>query len=136
MELTLEQAEKMIQGARQKAQELGCRMSFAVLDSAGVMVASVRMDGAGKMTPRIAQAKGFTAVVFRRPSGEVGSLAKERPQVFEAFPAIVGGTLLPADGGLPFLVNGEVVGALGSSGATPDVDLLCAQAGIAAATGS
>lgn len=135
MELTLEQAEKMILGARRKAQELGKNMSFVVLDGAGVMVASIRMDGAGKMTPRIAQAKAFTAVVFRRPSGEVAALAKDRPQVFEAFPAIAGGAILPAEGGLPYMLKEELVGAIGSSGATPDVDLLCAQAGIAAMKG-
>ncbi len=134
MELTLELAEKMIQGARRKAQELGKNMSFAVLDSAGVLVASIRMDGAGKMTPRIAQAKAFTAVVFRRPSSEVGALAQDRPQVFAAFPEIVGGAILPADGGRPYMIKDEVIGAIGSSGATPDVDLQCAQAGIAAIT--
>lgn len=71
MALTLDLAERFLAAARTKAQAEGWAMSFAVVDTAGNLVALARMDGARWMTAKIAESKAFTAATFRRPSMEV-----------------------------------------------------------------
>ncbi len=130
MELKLAQAERMIKAAKEKARELGLRMSIVVADSTGIIVAAARMDRARKFGPRIAHGKALATVAFSRPSAETAAIAKERPQILEAFNDIMGGALFPAEGALPIIIDGQLVGAIGASGATSPEDLLCAQAGL------
>lgn len=130
MELKLAQAEKMIKAAKEKARASGLKMSFVVVDAGGIIVAAARMDGARKFGPRIALGKALASVVIGRTSAETAVLAKDRPQVIAALGEIVGGTLFAAEGAVPILIDGELVGAIGGSGATSAEDLLCAQAGL------
>lgn len=132
MALTLALAEQFIAACKQKAQDQGWQMSFVVVDVAGNPVASARMDGARWMTAGIAQSKAFTAATFKRSSKEVGELAQARPQLIDNVINIVGRPLLLAGGGLPLIVDGELIGGVGASGGTEDEDVECAQAGLAA----
>ena len=132
MALTLALAEQFIAACKQKAQNQGWQMSFVVVDVAGNPVASARMDGARWMTAGIAQSKAFTAATFKRSSKEVGELAQARPQLIDNVINIVGRPLLLAGGGLPLIVDGELIGGVGASGGTEDEDVECAQAGLAA----
>lgn len=133
MALSTEIAEKILAGARAKAGELKVPMSFAVVDAGGYLIALVRMDGAGVLTPRIAASKAYTTAVFRRTSAELGALAETRPQFFASIANIGSMPLIAGGGGLPIRQGGEVVGGVGASGGTPDQDVECAQAGLAAA---
>lgn len=132
MALTLALAEQFIAACKQKAQDQGWQMSFVVVDVAGNPVASARMDGARWMTAGIAQSKAFTAATFKRSSKEVGELAQARPQLIDNVINIVGRPLLLAGGGLPLIVDGELIGGVGASGGTEDEDVECAQAGLSA----
>jgi len=132
MALTLALAEQFIAACKQKAQDQGWQMSFVVVDGAGNPVASARMDGARWMTAGIAQSKAFTAATFKRSSKEVGELAQARPQLIDNVINIVGRPLLLAGGGLPLIVDGELIGGVGASGGTEDEDVECAQAGLSA----
>ena len=131
MALSIEIAEKIIVGARAKASELKVPMTFAVVDAGGYLIALARMDGAGLLTPSIAQSKAYTAAVFRRTSAEMGKLAETRPQFFASIAHIGAVPLIAGGGGLPIRQGGEIIGGVGASGGTPDQDVECAQAGLA-----
>jgi uncharacterized protein GlcG (DUF336 family) len=133
MELGVEMAERILAGARAKAGEMKTPMSFAVVDAGGYLIALVRMDGAGLLTPSIATSKAYTAAVFRRTSAELGKIAETRPQFFASIVNIGPVPLIAGGGGLPIRQGGEVVGGIGASGGTPDQDVECAQAGLVAA---
>ena len=90
MALTIDSAEKILAGARAKAREMQVPMSFAVVDAGGYLVALVRMDGAGLLTPSIAQSKAYTAALFRRTSAEMGKLQKPGPSSLPASSILVG----------------------------------------------
>ncbi|HXG20292.1 MAG TPA: heme-binding protein [Methylomirabilota bacterium] len=132
MALNLETAEKILAGARAKAQDINAPMSFAIVDAGGYLIALTRMDGAALLTPSIAHSKAYTAALFRRTSAEMGKLAETRPQFFGSIVNIGAVPLIAGGGGLPIRQDGEVVGAIGASGGTPDQDVECAQAGLAA----
>jgi len=133
MALSIETAEKILAGARVKANALKVPMSFAVVDAGGYLVALVRMDGAGLLTPSVAHSKAYTAAMFRRASAELGKMAETRPQFFASIVNIGSVPLIAGGGGVLIQQGGEIVGAVGASGGTPDQDVECAHAGLAAA---
>ncbi len=128
--MTLALAERILDAARAQAQAEGWRMSLAVMDAAGNLVAMIRMDGARWMTAQVAQAKAFTAVTFRRSSAAVEELAEQRPDLFKSLVTLIDRPLLLAGGGLPVIVNGELLGGVGASGGTEDQDIDCAEVGL------
>src|SRR5262245_27951632 len=133
MPLNLATAEKILAGARAKAGEMNVPMSFTIVDAGGYVIASVRMDGAALLTPSVAHSKAYTAALFRRTSAEMGKLAETRPQFFASIVNIGSVPLIAGGGGLPIRQNGEIVGAIGASGGTPEQDVECAQAGLSVA---
>ncbi len=135
MALTLELAEQFIAAAKAKAQEQSCTMSFAVVDLAGNPVALARMDGALWLTAGAGVSKAFTAATLRRPSAEMGEMAQTRPEVFSNIVSLAGRPLLPAGGGLPLIIDGELLGGVGASGGTEEQDVECARAGLVAIGG-
>ena len=128
MALTLAEARRMIQAAVAKAQELQVKLSVAVCDTGGNLIAFDRMDGTIVVSATVAQGKAAAAAGFGRPSG---ALAADSP-VIQAVIAATGGRMLPARGAVPVVKDGEIVGAIGASGATAEQDEQCAQAGAAA----
>jgi glc operon protein GlcG len=128
MALTLAEARRMIQAAVAKAHELQVTLSVAVCDTGGYLIAFDRMDGTIVVSATVAQGKAAAAAGFGRPSG---ALAADSP-VIQAVIAATGGRMLPARGAVPVVKAGEVVGAIGASGATAEQDEQCAQAGAAA----
>jgi len=83
------------------------------------------MDGAPFKSPDIATAKARTSAFFRRPSKAFQDLIKERPEMAQLPEA------LPIQGGVPLLVGGECVGAVGVSGVQSHEDEQIAFAGAA-----
>jgi uncharacterized protein GlcG (DUF336 family) len=133
--LTLDLAERFIAAAKAKAQAEGWAMSFAVVDSAGNPVALARMDGARWLTAGVAQSKAFTSATLRRTSKEVADFAQTRPQLFNSISGLAGRPLLLAGGGLPLVIEGELLGGVGASGGTEEQDEACARAGLTAIGG-
>ena len=128
MALTLAEANRMVQGAISKADELGVKVSIAVCDAGGNLLAFNRMEGASAVSATVAQGKAAASAGFGRASG---ALQADSP-VIQAIIASMGGRMLPAQGALPVHKEGELAGAIGGSGATAQQDEECAQAGLAA----
>ena len=123
-------ARALIDGALAKGRELQLRLSIAVLDSGGHLVAFQRMDGAPPFTADVAQSKAYGVIFMRRTSAELRDMANTRPQFFDAVKSLGRRTLIPSPGGIP-LPNG---GAIGVSGAAdPNQDVEVAEAAIAVA---
>ena len=127
MALTLMEANRMIQAALAKAQELNVKISVAVCDTGGNLVALSRMDGAIAVSAMVAQGKAAASAGFGRASG---TLPADSP-VLQAVIAAHGGRMLAAQGAVPVVKSSELVGAIGASGATAEQDEQCAQAGAA-----
>ena len=128
MALTLAEANRMIQAAIAKSAELKVSVSIAVCDPGGNLLAFNRMDGTSSVSAIVAQGKAAASAGFGRASG---TLQADSP-VIQAVIATMGGRMLPARGAVPVIKNGELVGAIGGSGATAEEDEVCAQAGAAA----
>lgn len=122
-------AQVLIEGARNKAKEIGVPMCIAIVDESANLMAFERMDG-GKVTSTIvAQDKAFTAAGAKKATHEYNEACVPGSLVFGIHTAI-GGRLCVVGGGLPIKVDGEVVGGIGLSSGTPQQDMECAQAGI------
>ncbi|MBY5760230.1 heme-binding protein [Rhizobium leguminosarum] len=127
--LSLDDARVLIAGTRQRAEEIGVPMCIAVADESGQLVAFERMDG-GKITSTIiAQDKAYTAAGAKRTTESYGEVSQPGKPGYGINTAI-GGRLLIVGGGIPILVDGDVVGAVGVSSGTPAQDADCAQAGV------
>ena len=127
--LSLGDARIVIAGARAKAEEIGVAMCIAVTDESGQLIAFERMDG-GKITSTIiAQDKAYTAAGAKRTTQSYGEASQPGKPAYGIHSAI-GGRLLVVAGGIPVLLDGDVVGAVGVSSGTPAQDAECAQAGI------
>lgn len=116
--ITLEQAKKAAAGAEAEARKRGVAISIAVAGITGEIVFFEHMDGAVYATDDLSKLKAKDSARFRMPTSQFNVLQKagqEFPGVF------VGG------GGMPLIVDGKVVGAIGISGAADDP---IAQAGV------
>jgi uncharacterized protein GlcG (DUF336 family) len=133
-ELTLALARRAADAALQRAAELGVSLAVAVVDGAGHPVVVVRMDGAIFLAPELALKKAFTAAAFRRPTSAIAPRLTTSDFWMQA-PAVAQGRILASGGGVPLLVDGTLVGAVGTSGGTSEQDDLCAQAAAAAVAG-
>ena len=122
-------AQLLIAGAREKANEIGIPMCIAIVDESGNLVSFERMDGGKTTSVIIAQDKAFTAAGARKATHEYNEVCKPGSLVFGIHTAI-GGRFCVVGGGLPVSVDGEVVGGIGLSSGTPLQDMECAQAGI------
>lgn len=127
--LDLSEARILIEGAAEKAREIGVPMCIAVVDESGNLIAFERMDG-GKITSvTIAQDKAFTAAAAKKATHDYNKVNAPGSLAF-GIHTEVGGRVSSVGGGLPVIVNGEVVGGIGLSSGTPQQDMDCAQAGL------
>lgn len=124
--LTYEGAEKVLEAAVRKAQEIGAPQCIAVTDDGGHLLAFARMDGAKVLSIDSAIAKARTAASSRGPTGRLPE-DLERRLAFATRGAL---TNLP--GGLPIVVRGDVVGAVGVGSGTGEQDVEVAAGGVAA----
>jgi glc operon protein GlcG len=128
--LSLEAAKTIAGAAEAEAKAKGARVVIAIVDEGGSLLLLERLDDAQVASVDVGIGKARTAAIFRRPS-----------KVFEdqikagrvAALALTGAT--PLQGGIPILVNGTVIGAIGVSGETPGQDEEIAKAGAEAAKG-
>jgi uncharacterized protein GlcG (DUF336 family) len=122
-------AQKMVDAAVAKAREIGVNENVAILDDGGNLKAFSRMDGAPIPTIEIAQNKAYTAL-FGVSTQEFFNFIQGDPSLLAGIPTLA--RVAAWGGGFPIKVNGEVVGAIGVSGAPAvqnDVD--CARAALA-----
>ena len=126
----LARAHKLIDQALAKAKQLGIKVTVAVVDEGGLLVALSRMDGATPLSPQIAEAKAVGAAMLHRDGANLAQLAKDRPGFFSVADRLVRVPLVPGLGSLLIKEDGNVVGALGVSGGSPDQDLEVAEAAL------
>ncbi len=129
IKLTLMDAKILLEGAEKKATEIGVPLDMAVVDEGGNLLAFHRMLGAKITAIDIAISKAFTAAGARTPTHKYGEMAQPGGPVFGIFTSNQGRfCIIP--GGLPILIDGQIVGGIGVGSGTPDQDLEVAQAGI------
>ena len=129
--LTLEDAQRVIAGAQIKMDEMGVKLSISVVDGRGDLVALARVDGASWRTPYISQGKAVASATWGLSSADMA--ARWNEPIFPGFMALQGGRFIPSQGALPIYKDGDLVGAAGGSGGTPQEDEDCVRAGIEAA---
>ncbi|USG61721.1 heme-binding protein [Sneathiella marina] len=119
----------LIDGAREKSRDIGIPMCISIVDESGNLIAFERMDG-GKVTSiTISQDKAFTAAAAKKATHEYNAANVPGNLAF-GIHTEVGGRLSSVGGGLPVVVDGEVVGGIGLSSGTPAQDMECAEAGL------
>ena len=133
-DISLAQAEAILQAAKAKAQELNTKMDIAVVDAGGNLKAFARMDGAWLGSIDIAMKKARTARWFDMDTGKIGGLSQPGGPLYGIEHS--NGGLITFPGGVPIKApDGSVIGAVGVSGSTVENDHTVAAAGAAAATG-
>ena len=129
MALTLAEANRIIQAAITKAQEMNIKVSAAVCDAGGRLMAFNRMDGAIWAGAYGSQGKAVASVAFGRASGELQERAGS--PIVQGIAAAEGGHMICSQGAVPIIRNGIVEGACGVGGGTAQQDEDCARAGVA-----
>jgi uncharacterized protein GlcG (DUF336 family) len=119
--ITLEQARKAAAGAEAEAKKRNQNMAIAVVEPTGDLVYFQKMDGTQYASIKIAQAKAVSAAIFGRST----KTFRERVANHELSPMALAGAVA-SDGGIPIVVNGKTIGAIGVSGGADDA---IAQAG-------
>lgn len=136
--LNMKQAQAALDASLSKAIEIGSPSSIAVIDAGRELVAFARMDGAVLASVAISQAKAYTARSLNASTRDVGALAQPGAPLYGLHTAhlAVGRSLVTFAGGVLVTVDGEVVGAVGVAGGTPDQDHEIASAGTTAIEGA
>ncbi|HBL78950.1 MAG TPA: glycolate utilization protein [Aequorivita sp.] len=128
MNITLEQAEKVIAAAKKKAVDIDTKMNICVVDGGANQVAFARMDGAWLGSADIALKKAKTARFFDMSSGEIGKLSQPGESLYNIEHS--NGGLISFAGGVLLKNNkGEIIGAVGVSGSSVENDHSVATAG-------
>jgi len=125
--ISLETAKKAAAAAAAEARKNNWNMAIAITDGGGALVYLEKMDATQTGSVKVAVGKARSAAMFKRPT-----------KVFQD--AVAGGGAglrilgldgaVPIDGGLPIVIDGRIVGAIGVSGAAGDQDAQCAKAGV------
>jgi len=131
MNITLEQAQKVVAAAIKKSKELGTKMDIAVIDSGINLTAFAREDGAWLGSIDIAIKKAKTARFFNMDTGTIGSLSQPGGALYNIEHS--NGGLISFPGGVCIKnADGEIIGAIGVSGSSVEDDHAVAAAGAAA----
>ena len=124
--LTLDGAKNIVAAAEAEAKKNNWNLAYAIVDAAGGLVLFHKGDGARPSNVDFALAKARTAGRYQRETRLLDSSVTAGRVQFLATDA------LPIEGGVPIIVEGQIIGAVGISGATSAQDAQVAKAGIAA----
>lgn len=124
--VSLEQANQIIDRAVAASEARGFRMAVAVVEPNGELVAFVRMDDTQYGSIRVAQRKAWTAARYRQSTAGM----EERVLAGRTV-TLANDDSLPIAGGVPIVIDGRIVGAIGVSGASATQDDEIAQAALA-----
>jgi glc operon protein GlcG len=126
--ITLAEAKRIIEGAIAKAEELNIKVSVAVVDNGGRLIAMNKMDGAIWASTFGCIGKAVGSSAFGRPSGEMQERADQPTP--RGIAAASGGEMILGQGAVPIFRNGVLEGACGVGGGTSQQDEDCARAGV------
>lgn len=126
--LTCEDVQTILIACQKEAQANGWNVSIAVADDGGHLLGMIRLDGAPPMSAHIGPSKARAAAMAKKETKILEDMINNGRTAFVTAPYVDG--LL--EGGLPIVVEGHVVGAVGVSGVQSHQDVQIARAGIAA----
>ena len=126
--LALEEARRMAAAAEAEALKNQWAVTIAIVDDGGHLLWLQRLDGAAPISAQIAPAKARTAALGRRDSRIYEEMINGPRTAFLSAPGLEG----MLEGGVPVMVQGHCIGAVGVSGVKASDDALVARAGIAA----
>jgi uncharacterized protein GlcG (DUF336 family) len=121
--LTLDDCKKMIAACEAEARKNNWNVAIAILDDGGHLLALQRLDGASPANAEIATRKGRTAAISRR------STKMWEDRIKDGRLSVLKMPVLPVQGGIPIMYQGECVGGIGVSGVQSHEDEQVAQAG-------
>ena len=124
--ITAQQAKVGAAAAIETMNENGWRMALSIVDPAGHLVYFEKVDGTQLASINVSLAKARASAGFRRPTRAFAQGIVNNPALV-TLPGVVG-----SPGGVPIVVNGQIIGALGCSGDTGDNDEIACDAGAAA----
>ena len=119
-----------VTAAADEAERLGVRVSIALVARSGQPLAQLSLNDAPPQTAQLALRKGGTSAGFKVPSNFFRDKNSDDVHLLAALDTHP--DLLMLGGGLPLLLNGECVGAVGVSGASQEQDIACARAALQA----
>jgi glc operon protein GlcG len=125
--LNLDAAKKIAAAAEAEANRRGSTVVIVVVDDAGHVLLLHRLDDTQVASVEVGIGKARTAAIFRRPSKDFEDQIRTGRVAALALPGAT-----PLQGGVPILLDGKVIGAIGVSGNTPQEDEDIAKAGAAA----
>ncbi len=128
LNISLKEALEICDSAISKARQLGITIAVSVVDSGTNLVAMQKMDGALILGIDGSKGKAVASVIFGQPSGELETRSN-RPTM-KAILIQWGGRFIMGQGALPIIRDGQIIGACGVGGGTPEEDEMCAQVGI------
>ena len=126
LSINLETAKKVAASAITEARKNNWTMAVAIIDTGGNLVYFEKMDGTQTGSVRVAISKGRSAVLFKRPTKAFQDMVAAGGEGLRML-GLEGA--VPVEGGLPLLMDGKIVGAIGVSGGTSQQDGLVAKAG-------
>lgn len=125
--LSLEMAKTIADAAERKAIEKQIKIAIAIMDDHGNLKYYRRMDGNNFISVRMSQLKAMTSASIPISTKALS----ERNQALENLPYLAVPDIVLLEGGLPIKTqDGQLIGAIGVSGANPELDGVCAQAGL------
>jgi uncharacterized protein GlcG (DUF336 family) len=128
--LSLDLALSLLARVREEAETRDLSLAAAVVDTAGHVLASQRMDGTALGAMQLALGKAYTAAAWATPSGEFAQ--STQPGGDDWGWNTTDARIVVYPGGIPLLVDGEIVGAIGASGGTAAEDEECVMAAASA----
>jgi len=123
--ISVEAARQVAAAATAEAKKHGWNVAVAIVDVAGELVFFERIDETQQASVLVSQAKARTAARFKRSSKAFEDALAGGRQAILGMPDVV-----PIEGGIPLVIDGRIVGAIGVSGVTSQQDGVCAQAGV------
>ncbi|OZE88341.1 hypothetical protein CH305_00440 [Rhodococcus sp. 15-649-2-2] len=127
MTLTQEHADQVLAAARAHAEQLGARVTIAVVDAGAHLLALTRHEDANLVSLDLAISKAYTAMVLREPSDAIAEDIRPGGPLHTLDTAHTPRPLISLPGGLP--LGTPVIGAVGVSGGSLEVDTAIAEAG-------
>jgi len=129
LRLEFEDVKLILRGSEEEARKIGVDMDIAVVDPGGNLLGFYRMDQAKVTSIAIAIDKAFTAAGTRKPTREYKAVGAPNGPAF-GINTSNHGRFMIFGGGVPIIVDGECIGAVGCSSGSPEQDEQVAQAGI------
>jgi glc operon protein GlcG len=127
MPINIEQAKAAAEGALEEARKNNWRMAVCIVGPEGELIYFEKMDGTQSSSAILAQAKARTSALFRRPSKTFVDQFAAGNAAFLTFPDQA--RPIASEGGVPIILAGKLVGAIGVSGGTASQDGVAAMAG-------